>query len=197
MYPGGVSARTTVPPVGIPVNAGYGENMHRSRPATAPLRGAARSRLILWLAVLVVGLSLLAMHQLSSNHTGANPASSDTATLTVAGSSNHAADHPSETEHRDGRQGLLGADHAHLLPMAGEEHPGSEQGGCPGCAGHSAMALTCLAALILLAAGLLLPRPTGGRGILLPRPKPLPVLNLRNRCKPPPLSLVELSVSRT
>ncbi|MDN5803867.1 MAG: hypothetical protein L0H26_04650, partial [Microlunatus sp.] len=79
----------------------------------------------------------------------------------------------------------------------GEGLPASEQGGCPGCAGHSAMALTCLAALILLAAGLLLPRPTTGRGILLPRPKPLTVLNLPTRCKPPPLSLVELSVSRT
>ena len=110
-----------------------------------------RPRLILWLAVLVVGLSLLAMHQLSGNHTAADPASShESATLTTAGSRHHAAGHRSET----------GADHAHLLPITGEEHPASEQGGCPDCAGHSAMALTCLAALILLAAGLLLPRPT-------------------------------------
>ena len=162
--------------------------MHRSRPAAARLEGAVRSRLILWLAVLVVGLALLAMHQLSGNHTAADPASShDPATLTAAGSSHHAAGHPSET----------GADHAHLLPMADAGHPASEQGGCPGCAGHSTMALTCLAALILLTAGLLLPRPTGGRGILQPRPTPLTISTLRNRCKPPPLSLVELSVSRT
>ena len=162
--------------------------MYRSRPAAAPHAGVVRSRLILWLGVLVVGFSLLAMHQLSGNHTAADPASShQSATVTTAGSGHHAAGHASET----------GADHAHLLPMAGEEHPASEQGGCPGCAGHSAMALTCLAALILLAVGLLLPRPIAGRGILLPRPTPLTVLNLRNRCKPPPLSLVELSISRT
>ncbi|HEU4545604.1 MAG TPA: hypothetical protein VFR88_04860 [Microlunatus sp.] len=162
--------------------------MHRSRPAAAPLTGAARPRMILWLAVLVVGLSLLAMHQLSSNHTAADPTSThDTASLTTADSHHHAAGHASVT----------GAGHAHLLPMAGEEHPGSEQGGCPGCAGHSAMALTCLAALILLAAGLLLRGPSGGREILQRRPTPLTVPNSRNGRRPPPLSLVELSVSRT
>ena len=90
-----------------------------------------------------------------------------------------------------------GADHAHLLPTTGEEHPASEQGGCPDCTGHSAMALTCLAALILLAAGLLLPRPSAGRGILQPRLTSLTVPQLRHHFKPPPLSLVELSVSRT
>jgi hypothetical protein len=161
--------------------------MHRSRPAAAPPTGAARPRLILWLAVLVVGLSLLAMHQLSGNHTAADPTSTHgTANLTTAHSHHHAAGHASDT----------GPDHAHL-PVTAEAHPGSEQGGCPDCAGHSAMALTCLAALILLAAGLLLPSPTGGRGILQRRATPLTVPNLRSPSKPPPLSLVELSVSRT
>jgi hypothetical protein len=179
---------TKVPPAGIPVNAGYREDMHRSRPAAAPLHGAVRSRLILWLAVLVVGLSLLAMHQLSGNHTAAGPASShQSVTVTVDGSSHHAAGHASET----------GADHAHLLPITGAGLPASEQGGCPDCAGHSAMALTCLAALILLAARLLLPRPGAGRGILQPRRQPLAVLSHLSRCRPRPLSLVELSVSRT
>ena len=174
--------------MGIPVNTGYREDMHRSGPAAAPLTGAARPRLILWFAVLVVGLSLLAMHQLSGNHTAAEPTTThDTASLTTADSHHHAAGHASDP----------GAGHAHLLPMAAEEHPGSEQGGCPDCAGHSVMALTCLAALVLLAAGMLLPRPTRGRGILQRRLTPLTVANLRNRCKPPPLSLVELSVSRT
>ena len=60
--------------MGIPVNAGYREDHAPVRPAAAPLDGAVRSRLILWLAVLVVGLSLLAMHQLSGNHTAADPA---------------------------------------------------------------------------------------------------------------------------
>ena len=154
----------------------------------APLHGAARSRLILWLAVLVVGLALLAMHQLSGNHTAADPTfSHESATLTAAGSSHPAAGHRSET----------GADHAHLRPITGAGLPASEQGGCPDCAGHSAMALTCLAALILLTAGILMPRPRAGRGILQPRLQPLTVPSHRNRCKPPPLSLVELSVSRT
>ena len=179
---------TTVPPVGIPVNAGYREDMHRSRPAAAPYDGAARSRLILWLAVLVVGLALLAMHQLSGNLTAADPASShQSATVTTAGSDHHAAGDPSET----------GTSHAHLLPATGTGDPAFGQGGCPDCAGHSAMALTCLAALILLAAGLLLPRPRTGRGIRQPRQQPLAILNCRHRLKPPPLSLVELSVSRT
>ncbi len=162
--------------------------MHRSRPAAAPLEGAVRSRLTLWLAVLVVGLSLLAMHQLSGNHTAADPASShQSATPTADGSHHHAASHPVDA----------GTDHAQLLSVIGEADPASEQGGCPDCAGHSAMALTCLAALILLAAGLLLPRPRAGRGIPQPRRQPLTVADLRNRCKPPPLRLVELSVSRT
>jgi hypothetical protein len=154
----------------------------------APLHGAVRSRLILWLAVLVVGLALLAMHQLSGNHTAADPASGhESATVTTAGSSHHADGDPSDT----------GAGHAHLLPATGAGLPASSQGGCPDCAGHSAMALTCLAALVLLAAGLLLPRPRTGRGILQPRLQPLTVLSHRYRVKPPPLSLVELSVSRT
>jgi hypothetical protein len=188
MYPGGVSARTTVPPVGIPVNGGYREHMHRSGPAAAPLKGPAPTRLIRWLAVLVVGFSLLAMHQLSGNHTAADPTTShQSTTVTVAGSHHHAAGYPVDA----------GADHAHLLPTLGEADPATGDGGCPGCAGHSAMALTCMAALILLAAGLLLPRPTAGRGVFQPRLRPLTVPNLRNRCKPPPLSLVELSVSRT
>jgi hypothetical protein len=113
-----------------------------------------RSRLILWLALLVVGLSLLAMHQLSGNHTAADPASShESATVAMAGSGHHAPDHPSE----------IGADHVHLLPTTGEGFPGSG-GGCPDCAGHSAMALTCLAALVLLAPASYCPGPRPGVG---------------------------------
>ena len=162
--------------------------MHPSRTAAAPLEGARSRLILLWFAVLVVGLSLLAMHQLSGNHTAADPASSQqSVTLTAAGSGHHAAGHPSET----------GTSHAHLMPATGLGDPASSQGGCPDCPGHSAMALTCLAALILLAAGLLLPRPPTGRGVLQPHLQPLTVPDLRNRCKPRPLSLMELSVSRT
>jgi len=162
--------------------------MHRSRPAPTPLGGAARSRLILWLTVLVVGLGMLAMHQLSGNHTAADPSSSyQSSAVTGDGSRHHAAGHGVEAW----------TDHAHLLPMAGDGDPTSGDGGCPDCAGHSVMTSTCLAALILLAAGLLLPGPRAGRGIVQPRLQPLAVLSHRNRCKPPPISLVELSVSRT
>ena len=189
MYPGGVSVcERRYPPWVFPSTPGTVRTMHRSRPAAAPYAGAVRSRLTLWLAVLVVGLSLLAMHQLSSNHTAADPTTShQSATLTTAGSHHHAASHPSEA----------GTDHAHLLPFTGEAHPATGDGGCPDCASHSAMALTCMAALILLTAGLLLPCPKAGRGILQPRLQPLTVLSHRKRRKPPPLSLVELSVSRT
>ena len=189
MYPGGVPLwERPYPPWVFPSTPGTVRTMDRSRPAAAPYEGAVRSRLIPWLAVLVVGLSLLAMHQLSGNHTAADPASShDTAALTAAGSGHHAAGHRSE----------IGADHAHLQPATGPGDPASTEGGCPDCAGHSAMALTCLAVLILLATGLLLPRPRTGRGIRQPRLQPLALLSHRNRLRPPPLSLVELSVSRT
>jgi hypothetical protein len=162
--------------------------MHGFRAAAPPER-AARSRLILWLAVLAVGLSLVAMHQLSSNHTAAGPGSSHQyATVPEDGSHHHAAGHP----------GDAGIDHAHLVPILSGADPASGQhDGCPGCAGHSAMALTCLAALILLTAGLLLPRPRTGRGILQPRLRQPAVLSHRDWFRPPPLSPVELSVSRT
>lgn len=127
-----------------------------SRPEAAPLDGAARSRLLLWLTVLAVGLSLLAMHQLSGNHTAANSRISHQSVTVQAGNlRHHAAGHAVEA----------GTDHAHLVPMADEGGPTSGDGGCPDCAGHSAMALTCLAALSLLATGLLLPPPRTGRGI--------------------------------
>jgi hypothetical protein len=138
--------------------------------------------------VLAVGLSLLAMHQLSGNHTAANSRISHQSVTVQAGNlRHHAAGHAVEA----------GTDHAHLVPMADEGGPTSGDGGCPDCAGHSAMALTCLAALSLLATGLLLPPPRTGRGILQPRLQPLAVLSHPNHRKPPPISLVELSVSRT
>lgn len=149
----------------------------------------ARHRLWLLLGVLAVALSLLAMHQLSSNHTAAGPSethspvATDTMHLTEVSSahgSTHAAD-----------------DHPRLSVAPGGSQPASGDRGCPGCADHSAMAMTCLAALVLLIGGFMLTRPRLGRGLWL-----RPVLTLlvtvdRRPWAPRPRSLAELAVSRT
>ena len=173
--------------MGIPIEAGYG--VTRRGVGAGAAAAAARSRLILWLAMLALGLSLLAMHQLSSNHTAADPASGDrVGTVTADDWSQHAAGHT----------GDAGPDRAHTLPaLGGTDLVSGEHDGCPGCAGHTTMALTCLAALVLLTAGLLLPRPRTGRGILRPRPNQPAVPRPRERFRPRPLSPVEMSISRT
>ena len=90
------------------------------------------------------------------------------------------------------------ADHAHVSSPVGDGHPSLEEEACPGCAGHQAMALTCLAALILLGLGWLLRGPIEWRGVRLRR-----ILLLAVESEPLttwvrlPLSLTELSVSRT
>lgn len=157
--------------------------MNRTRVAVG-----ARQRLWLLLGVVAVALSLLAMHQLSSNHTAADPAA------TVDATTAHLS---SAFFHVDGHQpGTGGSDHAHLTASTGDVHPASEAGGCPGCADHSAMALTCLAALVLLVAGWVLTCPVAWRGLRLRRLLPL-VLTERRSWLPWPRSLAELSVSRT
>ena len=151
----------------------------------------ARQRLWLLLGVVAVALSLLAMHQLSSNHTAAGPA--------APGSPAAATDaaHEMSVGHADSHEADIGgADHTHLTASAGDGHPASEDGGCPGCADHSAMALTCLAALVLLMGGWMLTRPLAGRGLWLRRLVPLLVVERRS-WRPRPRSLAELSVSRT
>jgi hypothetical protein len=152
-----------------------------------------RRHLWLLLAVVAIALSLLAMHQLSSNHTvaGTNAATDHAAAESVAdaGSGAHhlAAGHP-HTHQLDGHT------HGQQLGVAAADQR-MHDGDCPGCAGHQAMALTCLAALILLVVGWVLSRPAAWRGV-----------RLRRLTLPPPaalswtpgsLSLVELSVSRT
>lgn len=152
----------------------------------------ARQRLWLLLGVLAVALSLLAMHQLSSNHTAADPPA---AQVSVATDAAHLTLNP--RVHADTHAaGNGGTDHPHLTVTSGDEHPASEGGGCPGCADHSAMALTCLAALVLLLAGWLLTRPRPGRGLWLRRQVPLLTVDRRSWVLRP-RSLAELAVSRT
>lgn len=142
-----------------------------------------RARLGLLLGVVAVALSLLAMHQLSSNHTAADPTAS---TMVVMS--------PTVSHHAGHQVGAGG--HAHLPAASADAHPASGDDVCPSCAEHSVMALTCLAALILLAVGWVLNRPAAWRGVRLPR------LQLRAATPPStwlpwPRSLTELSISRT
>lgn len=117
--------------------------------------GGARQRLWLLLGVVAVALSLLALHQLSSNHTAAGPArdsvpaTTESAHLTLG---TRADPHAAE---------IGGSGHVQLSAPSGTGHPAADGDGCPGCTDHSAMALTCLAALVLMVVGwkLLPPRP--------------------------------------
>jgi hypothetical protein len=166
-----------VPRVGISVNGGY--RKHKGRTTAA---GGLRQRLQLLLGILAVALSLRAMHQLSADHTAADPHVSA-----------HAAGTVSQLRHD--QMGTASSDHAHLVTSSWAGHP-SQATDCPGCPDHRAMALTCLAALVMMALSWVLAQPSERRvarlrrSLLQPR---LPAV----RWHPLPLSLVELSVSRT
>ncbi|MDN5762379.1 MAG: hypothetical protein L0H41_08700 [Microlunatus sp.] len=152
----------------------------------------ARQRLWLLLGVLAVALSLLAMHQLSSNHTAAGPPAAAVSVATDAAHLTLSSGAHADTPAADAG----GTDHAHLTVASGDGHPASEDGGCPGCADHSAMALTCLAALVLLIGGWMLSRPRLGRGLWFRRAVPLLMVDRRSWV-PRPRSLAELAISRT
>lgn len=169
-----------------------------------------RRQVWLLLAVVVIALSLLAMHQLSSNHTvaGTNTAASEglVVSAALAGPDAHhltdgqAPHSPGLDGHTHSQvadaHGLDGHPHGQQLSVAGPDYP-ADDGDCPECAHHQAMALTCLAALILLIVGWAVSRPAAWRGVRLPRLSvtaglaPAPPVRLRA------LSLSELSVSRT
>lgn len=150
---------------------------------SARFAAGVRARLGLLLGVVAVALSLLAMHQLSSNHTAAGPTADAVLSLPVSHHAGHQVD-------------AAGTHHAHLAAASADAHPASGDDVCPSCAEPSVMALTCLAALILLAVGWVLNRPAAWRGVRLPR------LLLRAVAPPEtwlpwPRSLTELSISRT
>jgi hypothetical protein len=149
----------------------------------------------LLLAVVAIALSLLAMHHLSSNHTVAG---TTTATTEVAAA--QSAARPGQDSHhladRHPHAHQLDVDpHGPQVGVAGDDYP-SNDGDCPGCAGHHAMALTCLAALILLFTGWVLSRPAAWRAVRLRRPT-LPPRDAAPFWTPRSLSLIELTVSRT
>ena len=153
------------------------------------LRGLQR-QLLLWAGVLAVALRLLAMHQMSGNHTAADPMPPVGVYLD--------ADSGPAGGHVDPAARSGAADHTHLQIAGSTDHHSAPAGdACPGCGEHQAMALTCLVALTLLAVGWLLHGPVRWPG-LLARPLARAALNDRsNRWSRPPMTLMELSVSRT
>ncbi len=143
----------------------------------------ARQQLLLWAGIVAVTLGLLAMHQLSLNHSIVDPTAGHVAVAAPA----HLDQHKSDDNQVGGQ--------AH--PMATiDQVPRSGDSGCPGCADHHTVALTCLAALILVALGWALSGPHEWRGFRL-RPLFLRTLPETPRWTPLPLSLAELSISRT
>ena len=145
---------------------------------------AARQQLLLWAGIVMVALGLLAMHQLSLNHTIVNPgASHASAALAPAHLDQHASD--------DGHA----AGHAHLVATL-DQSPRSGDAGCLGCGEHHAVTLTCLAMLTFVAVGWALSGPIEWRHVRL-RPLFARKLPEPPRWTPLPLSLTELSISRT
>ena len=155
--------------------------MHRPR-----LTGLQRPRL-LWVSVLAVALGLVAMHHMSRNHVAAEP---------FSGGHSHVTSEPAG-DHRALAAPLGTADHPHLQPTGSTSHHTSEAGEtCPGCAAHQ-VALACLAALTLLAVSALSRSPLLGPGFLV-RPVFRAALGRRGTWRArPPLTVMEISVSRT
>jgi hypothetical protein len=147
---------------------------------TAP---TTRQGWLRWVSVVAIALSMLVMHQLSSNHQVAEPL--PVSTKHIAG--------PGHTDHHDEVDSRFPADGAPVLRTAAleaDEH-------CPGCGAHHAMLWTCLAALVLLTVALVLSGPLEWRGLRIRRrPSPIAVLPWRTSRRPS-LTPVELSVSRT
>ena len=143
--------------------------------ALASIAPALRRHLVLAVSVVVVALSVLAMHELSLEHTLARP----------------------------GPVSQVAAHHDHDHIEAAGSHvevasvgPGTSDA-CPGCGDHHVMTATCLIALILLVTGWLLRGPPlAVRQVRISRVSrhELPPA-LRRR--PPARSWIELSVSRT
>ena len=149
-----------------------------------PCLSDLQRQLLLWAGVLAVALSLLAMHQMSWNHTAADP-------MPPAGVHLDADTGPAGGHVDTVQSGT--ADHAHLQIAGSTDHHSAPAGdACPGCAAHQAMALTCLVALTLLAVGWLLRGPVRWP-VLLARPLARAALNDRsNRWSRPSLTLMEL-----
>lgn len=153
-----------------------------------PEAARGRRQLLLWAAMVVVALSLLAMHQLSGNHVAADPTPSTAAHLGAASAQGATFAHQT-----------WGTGHGHARPTAAAvDRSAPMDAGCHACGGgHQAMALTCLAALALLVAGWPLRGPQRRRDLISSLRVPISPSRLLRRWARPPLSLVQLSVSRT
>jgi hypothetical protein len=167
-----------------------------------------RRQVWLLLAVVVIALSMLAMHQLSSNHAvaGTDAASSGLVSAALAGpGSHHLIDGQAPRSsrlvgHTHSRavdaHGLDGHPHGQQVSVAVPDHPVDDRD-CPDCGHHQAMALTCLAALIVIMVGWVVARPAAWRGVRLPRLTVTAALAQAPPVRLRALSLEELSVSRT
>lgn len=146
--------------------------------------------LLLWTGVVAVALSLLAMHQMSVNHTAAGP-------QPFAVSSISADRHAVGPAHNHSESATINHTPAGTVRVAAVDRSLTAlDDACPGCAEH-AMALTCLVALTLLAVSWLLRGPVQWPGLLARRPRRALLQAWRWRWRPPSLNLVELSISRT
>ena len=152
--------------------------------------------MLLWVGVVVVALSLLAMHQLSTSHTAAGATTPVVASPDPLGG--HTAEDVASFDHAHSSDHGHGIDPLYVGGAGLGSGPSTPVGNeCPGCGEHQAMALTCLVALISLALGWLLAGPVRWPG-LLPRQLVRGLLqDARHRWRRPSLRLVELSISRT
>lgn len=140
---------------------------------------------------MAIGLSLLSMHQMSVNHTAADP-------TPLAVSFVSADRHDVGPTHSHVQSATVTHTPAEALhvPAIDRSLTALEEA-CPDCAEHHAMALTCLVALTLLVVAWLLRGPVRWPGLLSRRPTRALPQAWRSRWRPPPLNLVELSISRT
>lgn len=168
-------------------------------PSLVPLCSACwPRRLLLTLAMGVVALSVVGMHQLSFGHALATPTAGDHQRTAAAqfGSarSTHRAVSNADEAHQKGMAGVAAGSQVGLSFPTPNTSTGYDEG-CPGCSHHSMTFSSCLLALTLLVSawGLAPPRVR----LLPPRlRRPTTALALLGR-RVPPLSLAELSILRT
>jgi hypothetical protein len=165
------------------------------RPLTPPLSGPRLRRALLAVALGLVALSVVGMHQLSSGHFFAAPA---TAHQHPTSGHAHGAGHVADLVHASGAQGTAAGTvvTADIGASAGTSSGLSGVGdGCAGCPDHTMAFTVCLLALTLLTLSWWLAPPQVRH---LPRLKWRPNTMATVVSRPvPALSLAELCVLRT
>jgi hypothetical protein len=164
-------------------------------------RVGSRSVLLAALLVAAVVLAVLTMHSLHLHAGTASSPSSHASEASAAVGAADAAERPAEGHHAAKHHAV--GHHGAATAVAGagvgmQEHDGGAAGdaGCTTCpADHLGLAMTCLAALLLVLALVVRPRAwvlASGRGV---RAGPAP--GLLHRVLPRPPSLAVLCISRT